>query len=231
VCGAGVDLRVVVVADDPLVRAGLATLLASQPGCMVVGQVASEAEILRELDVYRPDVVVWDLGWEPMHTITTPPYAAAAGREGERSTRLERLAELRDAGYPMVVLISSDLQAAAAWAAGARGLLLREVPAETLVASLQAVAQGLVVWDQALAATLLPPTRGEPAPPPEPLTPRELEVLQLVAEGLPNKTIADRLHISEHTVKFHMNALMGKLGAQSRTEAVVRATRLGILLL
>ena len=65
----------------------------------------------------------------------------------------------------------------------------------------------------------------------EALTPREQEVLQLLAEGLPNKTIADRLYISEHTVKFHVNAILSKLGAQSRTEAVVRATRLGILLL
>ena len=63
------------------------------------------------------------------------------------------------------------------------------------------------------------------------MTRRELEVLQLVAEGLPNKSIADRLDISEHTVKFHVNAIMGKLGAQSRTEAVTRATRMGLILL
>jgi DNA-binding NarL/FixJ family response regulator len=65
----------------------------------------------------------------------------------------------------------------------------------------------------------------------EDLTPRELEVLGLLAEGLPNKAIGLRLGISEHTVKFHVNAVLGKLGAQSRTEAVVRATRLGLILL
>jgi DNA-binding NarL/FixJ family response regulator len=65
----------------------------------------------------------------------------------------------------------------------------------------------------------------------EELTPRELAVLHLVAEGLPNKTIALRLGISEHTVKFHINAILGKLGVASRTEAVVRATRLGLILL
>jgi DNA-binding NarL/FixJ family response regulator len=65
----------------------------------------------------------------------------------------------------------------------------------------------------------------------EPLTPRELEVLRLMAEGLPNKGIAQRLEISEHTVKFHVNAILGKLGVESRTEAVVRATRLGLILL
>jgi len=63
------------------------------------------------------------------------------------------------------------------------------------------------------------------------LTPREQEVLQLLAEGLPNKAIASQLSISEHTVKFHVNAIMGKLGAQSRTEAVTRATRAGLILL
>jgi DNA-binding NarL/FixJ family response regulator len=63
------------------------------------------------------------------------------------------------------------------------------------------------------------------------LTPRELEVINLIAEGLPNKTIAGRLGISEHTVKFHVNAILTKLGAQSRTEAVVRATRMGLIAL
>jgi DNA-binding NarL/FixJ family response regulator len=91
------------------------------------------------------------------------------------------------------------------------------------------VQQGLVVLapEFATAQLTLPPAAS--LPPGEALTPRELDVLQLLAEGLPNKTIADRLTISEHTVKFHVNALMGKLGAQSRTEAVVRAIRLGWL--
>ena len=65
----------------------------------------------------------------------------------------------------------------------------------------------------------------------EPLTPREIEVLHLLAEGMTNRAIAQRLEISEHTVKFHVNAILGKLGAQSRTDAVVRATRLGVILL
>ena len=88
-----------------------------------------------------------------------------------------------------------------------------------------------VIQVVALATALLPTRVLEQMPLVDPLTRRELDVLRLVAEGLPNKAIADRLHISEHTVKFHLNALMGKLGAQSRTEAVVRATRLGLLLL
>jgi two-component system, NarL family, nitrate/nitrite response regulator NarL len=223
------DLRVLIVADDPLARAGLATLLTSLPGCMVVGQMAGDADVLAGLEVYRPDAVVWDLGWDALRASASPQHLPRL-EEGPR-TRLEHLADLRDTGYPVVALLADDTHAVAAWTAGVRGLLFREVRAETLVASLQAIAQGLVVFEAALAASLLLTRHLEPAPLLNPLTPRELEVLQLVAEGLPNKTIADRLHISEHTVKFHINALMGKLGAQSRTEAVVRATRLGWLLL
>jgi DNA-binding NarL/FixJ family response regulator len=223
-------LRVLIVADDPLVRAGLATLLAGAPECLVVGQTAGARDVLAALAVYRPDVVLWDLGWEPTPSSLALPPQALPGPEGPR-TPLDSLGDLQDAGTPVVVLVPNATQVAAAWTAGARGLLLREASMETLVASLQAVVQGLVVLDAALAAALLPTRVLEQTALVDPLTRRELEVLRLVAEGFPNKTIADRLHISEHTVKFHLNALMGKLGAQSRTEAVVRATRLGLLLL
>jgi two-component system nitrate/nitrite response regulator NarL len=82
-----------------------------------------------------------------------------------------------------------------------------------------------------LAGAVLAVPEPLPGLPVEDLTPRELEVLQLLAEGLPNKAIGLRLSISEHTVKFHVNAILGKLGAQSRTDAVVRATRLGLIIL
>ena len=199
-----------VVADDPLARAGLAALLAGQPGCSVVGQVAGDVD-LAAIEVYRPDVLVWDLGW------------------GDLTLSLERLAGLRE--VPIVALVPDVAHAADAWVAGARGLLRREADAESLVAALRAAAQGLVPLDPAAAAALIPPQDQTPPPPAEELTPRELQVLRLVAQGLPNKAIAQRLDISEHTVKFHVNAILGKLGVQSRTEAVVHATRLGLILL
>ena len=97
------------------------------------------------------------------------------------------------------------------------------------LAAMVAVAQGLLVLDPRLPV-LEPPARDQSQPHVMgELTPREQEVLRLVAEGLPNKSIADHLGISLHTVKFHVNAIMSKLGAQSRTEAVTRATRLGLL--
>jgi DNA-binding NarL/FixJ family response regulator len=144
---------------------------------------------------------------------------------------LERLAELADAVPPVVALVPDETYAVEAQMAGARGLLPRDSSAERLVAALTAAAWDLIVLDPSLAAPLLG-TRDSSSPSlVEDLTPRELEVLGLLAEGLPNKAIGLRLGISEHTVKFHVNAVLGKLGAQSRTEAVVRATRLGLILL
>jgi len=85
--------------------------------------------------------------------------------------------------------------------------------------------------EETLAHTVMRPRPPRPAALVEPLTPRESEVLQLLAQGLPNKAIAERLRISDHTAKFHVNAILGKLGAQTRTEAIVHAARLGLVLL
>lgn len=205
------DLRLVIVADNPLARTGLVALLNDQPGLYVAGQVAADGDLLKMLDIYRPTVIVWDLGWEPAAT-------------------LERLRETRESQYRIVALLPAEDYAKNAWRAGASGLLFQNVQVEPLVATIEAVASGLLVLEPALAAqTLESPTT--PEPPAEDLTPREVEVLQLLAQGLTNKAIAQRLAISDHTVKFHVNAIMTKLNAQSRTEAVVRASRLGLILL
>jgi DNA-binding NarL/FixJ family response regulator len=206
------DLRVLVVADDPLARTGLASLLTDRLGYSVVSQVAGDADLASAFEVYRPDVVVWDLGWR-----STPAW--------------ESLADLVDIDLPIVALLADETHAAEAWIAGVRGLLLRDADPDGLMAGLTAVAQGLVVIHPSLTTALMPTGDQMPGSLDEELTPRELEVLQLLAEGLPNKNIALRLGISEHTVKFHVNAILGKLSAQSRTEAVVRATRLGLIIL
>ena len=114
---------------------------------------------------------------------------------------------------------------------GYRVCCLHDTDAELLAAAVSALDQGLVVVDPALAAALFPNNSASPTAPAESLTPREMEVLQLLAEGLPNKIIAARLSVTDHTVKFHVNAIMSKLGVQSRTEAVVHATRLGLIIL
>jgi two-component system, NarL family, nitrate/nitrite response regulator NarL len=203
------DLRVVIVADDPLARAGLAALLAGQAGFSVIGQIGSSETLADQVDMYRPDVVLLDLGWEP-------------------GAVLDAITDLSEGAPPLLALLPDEDQAAGVWTAGARGLLLREAVIERLAAALPAVAQGLAVLDPALASALAAPRSALPT---EDLTPRELDVLRLLAEGLANKTIAHRLDISEHTVKFHINAILGKLHAQSRTEAVVNGIRLGLIAL
>jgi DNA-binding NarL/FixJ family response regulator len=220
-------LRVLVVDDDPLVRGGLAALLAGKSDCVVAGQIAASADILSDVEVYRPDVVLWDVGWEAERAI--PPVSPAP--HGASVSHLEALAVLQEADYPVVMLLPDRNRVIDAWALGVRGVLFRDADADRLVASLQAVGAGLAVLDTELAMSLLPPAVLDSAPRDQVLTLREQEVLQLLAEGLPNKSIADRLRISDHTVKFHVNAIMSKLGAQSRTDAVVRATRQGLLLL
>jgi len=212
------DLRVLIIADDPLVRAGLAGLVAGEAGCQVVGRAASTDDLPSAVQTYRPDVVLWDLGWNP-------------------GPALEGLAEVAPMMAPLVLLLPDEAHAAEAWRAGARGLLSRDVEPARLAAGLAAATQGLGIVDPAFIAALSPATGDIEAASHgrfalvEELTPRELEVLRLLAEGLPNKTIALRLGISEHTVKFHVNAILGKLGVASRTEAVVHATRLGLILL
>ena len=210
------ELQLLIVADDPLVRAGLALLLADLPGYQVTGQVGSDglADALEDpTDLVssfgRADVIIWDLGWETPATLPDWPDT-----------------------IPVVALLPDGDAAAEVWAAGIQGLLRRDHDAHTLLAAAQAAAHGLAVLDPSLAPDLLPAAGpGTKALPIEELTPRESEVLQLLAEGLTNKAIAQRLNVSDHTVKFHVNAILSKLNAQSRTEAVVRATRLGLILL
>lgn len=215
------DLRVLIVVDDPLARAGLAALLADQPGIAVIGQI-NGGDFTTTLDVYRPDAVIWDIGWEGSSE------ALATLRTG-----LEHLGEGGPADPALIVLISDPSVAAEIWAFSPRGMLLRDTSPAHLIAALGAASLGILVLDPALAGSLVstPQRVDEESFSSDDLTPRELEVLHLLAEGLPNKTIARQLGISEHTVKFHINALMGKLGAQSRTDAVVRATRRGLIIL
>lgn len=224
------DLRVLIVADDPLVRAGLAMLLAEQPGCAVVGQLTGEADLIAESDVYSPDIILWDLGWEPLWAGPLPGRESS-GDESPARTLFEALAELQEAEIPVVVLLPDETHSGEVWSAGVGGLLSREAGIETIAAALQAVAQGLIVLEPSFGREIITAKDLPPPPLVDELTPREREVLQLLAEGLPNKAIARRLNISDHTVKFHVNAIMTKLAAQSRTEAVVRATRLGLILL
>jgi two-component system nitrate/nitrite response regulator NarL len=192
-----------VIARSALVRSGLSAILGATPNIRVVAEVAPEdaGTLLGTIDL-----VVCDVADDVAEDV------------------LERAPK----GVPVLALSGSAQQSRELLDAGARGVLLRSASAEQLSSASLAVAAGLFALDEAVAEPLV----GERKPPPESLvslTPREQEVLGLMAEGLSNKWIAVRLGISEHTVKFHVNSILDKLEADTRTDAVVRAARQGLL--
>jgi len=202
---------VLLLGEDALTRGGAAAVLAAQPLVEVAGQGALDEApgLLGEgLDV---EVVCWD----------------AAGD----ATAAERL--LAAAGQvPVLALTGPRAAAADLWRAGVRSLLDRGSTGAALAAALHATSLGLAVVGPAQATSFLRPA---PAEVDEEgagaLTAREREVLALLAEGLGNKAIAARLGVSDHTAKFHVNAILGKLGASSRAEALVLAVRRGLVAL
>jgi DNA-binding NarL/FixJ family response regulator len=192
-------IKVTLLTEDPLMRAGLSSLLAQLGSIHVVERDAAE-------------VALWDAGIDTEKTLT-------------------RLNELRALPMPAVAVVADQAHVAPALAAGARGVVLRDQVGPGIHAALAAVRSGLTVMDAGLAEALVPAQpratsngkgRGD-------LTEREKQVVQLLSEGLSNKLIADRLGISDHTAKFHVNGVMMKLGASTRTEAVVEAMRRGLI--
>jgi DNA-binding NarL/FixJ family response regulator len=133
-----------------------------------------------------------------------------------------------DVDVPALVLVCDGTGAAEALASGARGVLARTAAPRRMHAALHAVAEAEIVIDDVFADELLRHPRAE-VQMIEPLTAREREVLRLLASGLTNKEIAQRLGVTDHTIKFHVNGILGKLGAATRTEAVVEAARRGII--
>jgi len=196
-------VRVSVLAEDPLVQNGLVSLLRAESGFAVAGQ--GTAPDLADADA---DVVLWDIG--------------------TRTFSLERPAAMGP--IPTLALVSDEESAWSALRGGALGALFRNTEGERLLAALHAVNAGLGVLEPSLVSGLLRARLGAPSETLG-LTPRELEVLGLMAEGLSNKLIGERLKISDHTAKFHVTAILNKLGAETRTEAVVLAARRGLLML
>ncbi|MCC7024006.1 MAG: response regulator transcription factor [Thermomicrobiales bacterium] len=198
--------RVLVVAAYPALRAGLLALLAGDASLDPVA--ASPLEIAASPDGELAAIVIDYSGGEP--------EAATAAAETFPAAPL--------------VLIGADPNTDGPGLTGPPvAYLPADVEGPALIAAVHAAAAGLIVLDPTIAGATGVHTHGPISPEAEALTPREREVLQLVAEGLPNKAIARELGISEHTAKFHVGSLLGKLGAGSRTEAVTLATRRGIL--
>lgn len=199
---------VVIVGDDARVRDAVAASLSSA----VTVAATVPASPPETLERFAADVVVLDLGASPQ--ADTAPVRAAA-----------------DAGFAVVALIATEEQAAGVLAAGAAGVHLRDSAHEHLPVALAAAAEGLIVLDDALRTRVAPLRAAPEVGPNEPLTPREREVLSLLALGRSNRDIALALGIAERTAKFHVNAILEKLDAEGRTEAVVRAARIGLVVL
>jgi len=236
-------MRVYVVSSYPAVRAGLAAVMRQQSGWQVVGEGAvvgtsAPGSARQPSDAQRvPDVLLADLDGVDDAAVVESLVRAIAPERGVvvllgdvAPTRGLRTGDMSRRITGMV----RDAEAAGL----AFSALRRDAPVEEIVAGVTAVYGGLVALDRRLAGELLAVRERLPLPAAEtaavsgePLTARELEVLQLMAQGLPNKTIALRLHISEHTAKFHVSSILMKLGAASRTEAVTIAARQGLLIL
>jgi DNA-binding NarL/FixJ family response regulator len=207
--------RVTVMASSPVVRAGLEALLRDEPHFAVLSPDGKAPPGVRARD-NRPDVLLVEV--------------ASAGK-------LANVASLHQADGPVTVLLADDLGRAdlrRVLHAGVRAVLRRDATGPEIVAAIQAAAAGLTVLSGEEMETLLPPSTEAPTTdiiPDEPLSAREREVLGMMAEGLGNKDIATRLKISEHTVKFHVSSILGKLRATSRGEAVAHGVREGLVVI
>ncbi|MEV4297544.1 response regulator transcription factor [Microbispora rosea] len=209
-------IRVVVADDHLVVRTGFAELLGSQRDFVVVATASDGAQAVRTCRELHPDVVVMDIRMPVM--------------DGIEATR-----RLAGSGTRVLILTTFDLDEYVydALRAGAGGFLLKDVTAERLFDAVRVVAAGDALLAPSITRRLIAEfARFRPTPEPAvpaALTPRETQVLRLVAEGLSNAEIAARLTVTEETVKTHVSRVLGKLGLRDRTQAVVMAYETGLV--
>lgn len=204
-------VRLLIVDDHPVVRDGLRGMFSGDPACEVVGEAADGAEALELAEKLNPDVILMDLHMP--------------GMDGVSAIRA-----LAQRGSPARILVlttyDQDSYVLPAIEAGAHGYLLKDAPREELARAVRAVANGETVLSPSVAGRLVDQVR---RPPREELSPRELEILRLVAAGNTNREIARTLFISEATVKTHLLHIYEKLSAPDRAAAVSEAYKRGLL--
>jgi len=230
-------IRILLADDHPIVREGLRAVLETQPDFEVIGtpeQAANGDEALRLALELRPDILLLDLEMPVLD-----------GVEAIRRLRQHLRLDQSQGGQfrPRIIVFTAfdnDERIIAALEAGANGYLLKGAPREEIFNAIRVTMQGGSLLQPVIASKLLrhvgqQNTSRPPAPQYnasyEALTERELEVLALLAQGMPNKEIAAHLTISERTAKFHVSSIMGKLGATNRTEAVSLAAQRGLITL
>jgi DNA-binding NarL/FixJ family response regulator len=204
-------IRVLIVDDHAMIRLGLRSMLDAVDGIDVVGEAPDGAQGLRVALELKPDVVLTDLRMPEL--------------DGVGFTAALR-AQLPSAKVLVVTTYETDTDIIRAVEAGASGYLLKDTPPADLIRAVHAAARGETVLAPSVAATLMARLR---APAPDALTPRELDVLRAVADGLTNADIGKRLFIGESTVKTHLLRVFIKLGVDDRTAAVTVAMKRGIL--
>ena len=204
-------IRIVIADDHPLFREGVFHSLSSEPDLPVVGQAESGEEALRLAVELLPDVVLLDIGmpgWGGLATVEKLSQACPATK------------------VVMLTVFDDEDKLIAAFRGGARGYVLKGLPARDLAHIVRLVAAGEEYVSPKLAATMLRELTGKrPQDPLSELSEREREILSLVAEGLTNREIAERVHLAEKTVKHHMTNILGKLRVRSRVEAALLASR------
>ena len=210
------EIAILIVDDHPIVRDGLVAILGTQSDFRVAGEAASGKEALILFSELRPDVVLLDL--------EMPGMDGVAVIRGLREIRPE-------VRVVVFTAFDTDERILSAVQAGAKGYLLKGVPRSELFQAIRIVHQGGSLLQPVVASRLLDQitTSEVPDTPLEELTPREDEVLTLLAQGKQNKEIAVELAISERTVKFHISSILAKLGAGNRTEAVTIALQKGLV--
>ena len=207
-------IRLLVADDHPMLREGLVAVLGTQPDFEVVGEAADGDEVVRLAESLGPDVILLDL--------------EMPGTDGVAA--LERLREAGSTARTVVfTAYDTDERILGSLRAGARGYLLKGASRQEIFGAIRTVHAGGSLMQPAVTDRLLERIDRGGGPDAGNLTPRELEVLALLARGLKNAEIAGRLFISERTVKFHVGSILAKLGADNRTEAVTIAANRGLV--
>ena len=204
----GAQIRILVVDDHPVVREGIAALVAMQPDMIVVGEGADGREAIQQFRTHRPDVTVMDLQMPEMNGLD----ALIAIRN-----------EFPDAKIIMLTTYKSDTQIVRALKAGAQGYLLKNALNKELLASIRGVYAGKKTISPEVSLEIVEHATDET------LTPAEVSVLRLIAAGRANKEIADQLSTTEESVKSRVKSILSKLGASDRTHATTIALKRGII--